>query len=53
MVMGVDRAVLGRPGDTSFAEIWPGDAYQRFREALKSDKPPEVCRGCSLYRRVF
>jgi hypothetical protein len=45
--------VLGRLGDTSFAEIWHGDAYQRFREGLKSDEPPEVCRGCSVYRRVF
>jgi hypothetical protein len=33
--------------------VWRGDAYKSFRAALLTDEPPEVCRGCSLYRRVF
>lgn len=53
MVMGDDRVSLGRLGDGPFDAIWRGDAYAAFREALCSDEPPAVCRGCSWYRRVF
>jgi radical SAM protein with 4Fe4S-binding SPASM domain len=54
MVMGSDRATLGRLDDgEGFAGIWRGAAYRRFRAQLAGDDPPEVCQGCSLYRRVF
>jgi radical SAM protein with 4Fe4S-binding SPASM domain len=53
MVMGQDRATLGALDGASFAEVWHGDAYRAFRERLLGDDPPDVCRGCSLYRRVF
>jgi radical SAM protein with 4Fe4S-binding SPASM domain len=54
MVMGADRAVLGRLDDGGFADVWRGEEYERFRAGLLGDaEPPEVCRGCSLYRRVF
>lgn len=53
MVMGSDRVTMGSLGDASFERIWQDDPYRRFRAALLSDDPPEVCRGCSLYRRVF
>jgi radical SAM protein with 4Fe4S-binding SPASM domain len=54
MVMGADRAVLGRIGDDGgFAGVWEGAAYRDFRHGLLTDDPPEVCAGCSLYRRVF
>jgi radical SAM protein with 4Fe4S-binding SPASM domain len=53
MVMGSDRATLGRLDESSFGEIWTGSAYERFRERLLGDEPPDVCVGCSLYRRVF
>jgi radical SAM protein with 4Fe4S-binding SPASM domain len=53
MVMGADRAVLGEVRDTGFATVWYGEDYETFRAALLTDDPPEVCRGCSLYRRVF
>lgn len=53
MVMGSDRATLGNLGDESFGDIWTGPAYESFRERLLSDSPPDVCAGCSLYRRVF
>lgn len=54
MVMGADRAVLGRLDDADFKAIWTGRAYQDFRAGLLGDvNPPEVCAGCSLYRRVF
>jgi radical SAM protein with 4Fe4S-binding SPASM domain len=53
MVMGADRAVLGDAEREGFAAVWHGDAYKSFRAALLTDEPPEVCRGCSLYRRVF
>jgi MoaA/NifB/PqqE/SkfB family radical SAM enzyme len=53
MVMGSDRAQMGRLGEQRFEEIWAGNAYQDFRRGLLGGEPPEVCRGCSLYRGVF
>jgi radical SAM protein with 4Fe4S-binding SPASM domain len=53
MVMGSDRATLGRLADQSFAEIWHSERYQQFRAGLLGTDPPEVCRGCSLYRHTF
>ncbi|WP_246607447.1 radical SAM protein [Paractinoplanes toevensis] len=53
MVMGDDRATLGQLGEQSFPDIWYGPAYREFRRRLMSDDPPEVCRGCSLYRGTF
>jgi radical SAM protein with 4Fe4S-binding SPASM domain len=53
MVMGSDRARLGRLGQRTFAEIWSSARYRRFRQGLLGDRPPAVCRGCSAYRRVF
>jgi len=53
MVMGSERATLGSVSDRSFADVWRGRAYRAFRRRLESDDPPDVCRGCSLYRGVF
>jgi hypothetical protein len=51
--MGGDRAVLGDLAHASFADIWRGPAYRAFRAALLSANPPDVCRGCAMYRGVF
>jgi radical SAM protein with 4Fe4S-binding SPASM domain len=53
MVMGTDRADLGRLADGRFDQQWHGRPYQAFREQLLGDEPPEVCRGCSAYRGLF
>jgi radical SAM protein with 4Fe4S-binding SPASM domain len=53
MVMGSDRAKLGNLHSAPFERVWHGASYRRFRERLLGDDPPEVCRGCSLYRGVF
>ena len=53
MVMGSDRATLGEVPDGGFAEVWTGDAYVDFRRGLAEGDPPDVCRGCSVYRGVF
>jgi radical SAM protein with 4Fe4S-binding SPASM domain len=53
MVMGVDRAVLGSAKRNGFAGVWRNEQYAAFRDALTTGDPPEVCAGCSLYRRVF
>jgi radical SAM protein with 4Fe4S-binding SPASM domain len=53
MVMGSDRARLGSLDADAFAGVWHGTPYQEFRKRLLGDDPPEVCRGCSLYRGVF
>ena len=53
MVMGADRAVLGNVEEEDFAAVWVGEPYRDFRSALLTSEPPDVCRGCSLYRGVF
>jgi MoaA/NifB/PqqE/SkfB family radical SAM enzyme len=54
MVMGSDRAVLGDAERDGFAAVWSGDGYTDFRRRLLgTEEPPDVCRGCSLYRRIF
>ncbi|MGI5150150.1 radical SAM/SPASM domain-containing protein [Plantactinospora sp. CA-294935] len=53
MVMGDDRVSLGRLAEQSFPQIWYGDAYREFRRRLSGNDPPDVCRGCSLYRHTF
>ena len=53
MVMGDDRISLGNPAESSFREIWCGEAYRDFRRRLDTPDPPPVCRGCSLYQHTF
>jgi len=45
---GYDNYTLGHAGQQSLAEIWNGSAYQEFRAALLSDKPPKACANCGL-----
>jgi radical SAM protein with 4Fe4S-binding SPASM domain len=54
MVMGAERATLGELDEQGLTPVWDNGAYREFRRRLLSeDDPPEVCRGCSLYRGVF
>ncbi|MGY1807831.1 radical SAM protein [Blastococcus sp. SYSU D00669] len=53
MVMGSDRVSMGSLADDDLATVWEGKAYADFRAALMTDEPPDVCRGCSLYRGTF
>jgi radical SAM protein with 4Fe4S-binding SPASM domain len=53
MVMGDDRISLGDLTETGFPQIWHSAAYREFRRRLDSADPPQVCRGCSLYRHTF
>jgi hypothetical protein len=54
MVMGAERATLGRLEESSFAAIWQGPACEEFRAGLRGDRPPpDVCRGCSTYHGRF
>jgi radical SAM protein with 4Fe4S-binding SPASM domain len=53
MVMGEDRVTLGDAEHSSFAEVWRSEPYRRFRAGLLEGDPPDVCAGCSLYRRLF
>jgi radical SAM protein with 4Fe4S-binding SPASM domain len=41
-----DGIVLGNLFERPIAEIWNGDRYRAFRDAHRSDSPPEPCRGC-------
>ena len=53
MVATPDRAALGNVARDGVAAVWNGPAYRDFRDRLDSDQPPEICRSCSVYARVF
>jgi len=43
-----DGIVLGNLFARSLEEIWWGDRYLGFRDAIQTDAPPEPCRGCGV-----
>jgi MoaA/NifB/PqqE/SkfB family radical SAM enzyme len=45
---GYENYTLGDASQQTLREIWTGPAYQDFRRALKSDKPPAACASCGL-----
>jgi MoaA/NifB/PqqE/SkfB family radical SAM enzyme len=45
---GYETYTLGDATQQTLREIWNGDAYQQFREALLSDAPPKPCQNCGL-----
>jgi MoaA/NifB/PqqE/SkfB family radical SAM enzyme len=45
---GYENYTLGDATRQSLRDIWTGPAYNSFRKALKSDKPPDACAGCGL-----
>jgi hypothetical protein len=53
MVMGTDRSSFGNALTDGLAATWHGERAVAFRQALLTDEPPAVCRGCSYYRGVF
>ncbi|MBV9439375.1 MAG: radical SAM protein [Candidatus Eremiobacteraeota bacterium] len=53
MIATPDRGALGNVRDAGVEAVWNGAAYADFRRRLDSDDPPEVCRSCSVYARVF
>ena len=53
MVATPDRAALGNVIDEGVMPVWTGPAYEDFRRRLSSNDPPEICKSCSVYARVF
>lgn len=45
---GYENYTLGDATQQSLRDLWNGPAYQSFREALLSDKPPAACASCGL-----
>ena len=45
---GYENYTLGDATQARLREIWNGPAYQNFRAALHSDKPPKSCASCGL-----
>jgi MoaA/NifB/PqqE/SkfB family radical SAM enzyme len=45
---GYEHYTLGDATQQTLQEIWSGAAYQDFREALLSDRPPAACANCGL-----
>ena len=45
---GYENYTLGDATQQTLREIWQGPAYQAFRRALQSDKPPATCANCGL-----
>jgi radical SAM protein with 4Fe4S-binding SPASM domain len=54
MVMGHERGVLGNIHDQALSSIWRSAEYDTLRDGLRSEHdPPDICRGCALYRHRF
>jgi MoaA/NifB/PqqE/SkfB family radical SAM enzyme len=45
---GYENYTLGDATQQTLREIWNGEAYRSFRDALVSDAPPQACAGCGL-----
>jgi MoaA/NifB/PqqE/SkfB family radical SAM enzyme len=45
---GYQNFTLGDARTAPLREIWNGQEYRSFREALLSDNPPPSCSGCGL-----
>jgi MoaA/NifB/PqqE/SkfB family radical SAM enzyme len=45
---GYENYTLGDATQQTLREIWSGEAYGSFRDALLSDRPPAACAGCGL-----
>ncbi len=43
-----ETIVLGNLFERSLADIWWGDRYGDFREAIQTTTPPACCRGCGV-----
>ena len=45
---GYENYTLGDATQQTLQDIWSGPAYQAFRRALQSDRPPTTCANCGL-----
>ena len=45
---GYENYTLGDATQQTLRDIWIGNAYQDFREALIGDVPPKPCKNCGL-----
>jgi MoaA/NifB/PqqE/SkfB family radical SAM enzyme len=45
---GYEHYTLGDATQQTLRDIWQGPAYQTFREALLSERPPQACANCGL-----
>jgi len=45
---GYENYTLGDATQQTLREIWSGEAYRDFRDALMSDRPPTACQNCGL-----
>jgi radical SAM protein with 4Fe4S-binding SPASM domain len=53
MISTPDRLNFGNVSSAPLPVIWSGEDYDAFRDRLASDRPPEICRACSVYRGIF
>lgn len=53
MVATPDRINFGNMARDGVARVWSNAAYTEFRDKLTSEVPPEICRGCAVYRGMF
>ncbi len=48
-----DRISFGNMVREGAEQVWNNDAYRQFRQRLAEGPPPEVCRGCAVYKGTF
>lgn len=53
MIATPDRFNFGSVVEQGVEAVWNGEAYEKFREQLASEEPPEICRSCAVYTGTF
>ncbi len=53
MIATPDRLNFGSVAAQSIQTVWSSSQYERFREQLASEMPPDVCESCSVYTHTF
>lgn len=53
MVSTPDRINFGSSALVPVEKLWNSSDFQKFRDQLSSDHPPEVCSACSIYKGTF
>jgi MoaA/NifB/PqqE/SkfB family radical SAM enzyme len=48
-----ERVSVGNVFRSGAMNVWAGREMEAFRDRLLDDQPPDVCLGCSVYRREF
>ncbi|MGE3815017.1 MAG: radical SAM/SPASM domain-containing protein [Nitrospiraceae bacterium] len=53
MIATPDRSQFGNVFERNVPEVWNGHEAEEFRRRLDSDRPPDLCASCAVYKGIF